>query len=73
MKARSSQVVTADEAVRVARAECERLGVPWREPHAVRKGWRSWFVSSPSNRKGGVAKISVSRKTGAAKVRYYDR
>jgi hypothetical protein len=61
------------EVLRIAQQALADRGLPWREPHTLRKGWRRWMVSSPSNIRGGNATVFVHRRTGEAKVRYYDR
>jgi hypothetical protein len=69
----SASRVTESDAVRIAQEECSRLGIEWRDPYPVKKGWRRWRVYMPSDVKGGNATILVSRTTGVVRVRYYDR
>ena len=46
--------ITESDAVRLAQDECSRLGVQWREPFRVKKGWRWWRILTPSNVRGGM-------------------
>jgi hypothetical protein len=65
--------VSEADALRLALEECPRRGLPWREPIAVRGGWREWRVYSPSNVRGGNTIVTVRRRSGKVKVRHYDR
>lgn len=61
------------QVVRIAQDALSERALPWREPYSVKKGWRWWRVMTPSDRRGGNSVIYVHRRTGEAKVRYYDR
>lgn len=65
--------ITESQVVEIAKDACAERAIPWREPYSVKKGWRGWTVSMPSNVRGGNALIKVSKKGGQAKVRYYRR
>lgn len=67
-----SPVATEEEALRIAREECERRGLTWRHP-TVKRGWRRWTVMTPGGQRGGNAVIFVSRRDGATRVRFYNR
>jgi hypothetical protein len=60
------------DAVRIAQDEMTRLGLPWREPHLVRRGWRWWRILTPSDSKPGTL-VLVSRTGARVKVRHYTR
>lgn len=66
-------VNSESDAVEIAREECARRGIAWREPYSVKRGWRWWQVLTPANVRGGNSVIYVSRTTGEAKVRRYNR
>jgi hypothetical protein len=61
------------DVVRIARDECTRCGLPWREPYSVRKGWRYWRVLTPSNIRGGNTLVVISRTTREVRIRHYPR
>jgi hypothetical protein len=61
------------DAVRLAQQECQRLGIVWREPYSVKRGWRRWQIRTPSNIRGGNTTIFISRENGDTKVRHYIR
>jgi predicted DNA binding protein len=65
--------MTDAEALRIAQEACRRHNIEWREPHSVKKGWRWWTVTTPSDRRGGNAVITISRRTGRVKVGFYTR
>jgi hypothetical protein len=65
--------LSESEVVAIAKEACLDQVIRWREPYSVRQRWRSWRVLMPSNIRGGNAAISVSKKSGEAKIRYYGR
>jgi hypothetical protein len=58
--------ITKAEAIAIARAECERLNVPWREqaPVVVMTRWSTWLVLTNTNWIGGNARIFIRKDTG---------
>lgn len=65
--------ISKSDAARIAQQACAEKDISWQEPYSVRQGWRWWRVTTPSNVKGGNAVILVGRKSGVAKVRYFER
>jgi hypothetical protein len=65
--------VSRADAERIARDECARCGIVWREPFSIKRGWRNWQIRTPSNRRGGNALILVSRQDGSARARFFAR
>jgi hypothetical protein len=68
-----SEGLSEQHVLALAKAECEQRGIPWQEPVSVARHWRRWLVRVPADIRGGNAVVEVSRRTGAVRLRYYDR
>lgn len=53
------------EALRVARAECERRGLPFDEPVKIRRGLRRIRVWTKADAIGGNVVVSLHARSGA--------
>jgi hypothetical protein len=56
--------VDSGEAVDVARAECQRRGIPWLEPVRVHRHYGNWTVWTHADRIGGNVRVVVDAGTG---------
>ena len=57
-------VISKEEAVEVARKECERRGIPWLEPVKVFRHYGNWSVWTHANHRGGNVRVIVDKETG---------
>jgi hypothetical protein len=62
-------VISKAEAKELARAECERRGLPFAEPVRVSGGLRRYSVWTDARMRGGNVSLWVDRRTGAVEFR----
>jgi hypothetical protein len=60
----SSDAIDADTALEIARRECERRAVAWREPVKVRRRRHRYIVWTNADRIGGNIKLDIDARTG---------
>ncbi len=60
----SAPKITKAEAIAIARVECERRDLPWREPVVVMTEWGTWIVLTSADWLGGNVRIFVRKDTG---------
>ncbi len=61
---KSDALVTEEQAVQIARAECEKQDWPWLEPVKVTSRFKNWLVRTNSMAIGASARIIISKKSG---------
>jgi hypothetical protein len=59
--------ITVEEAVRIARAECDARGWPWQEPISVHRGLWTIHVRTNTEYRGGNASVIINARTGSIK------
>ena len=62
-------MIDREEALRLARREVERQGLPWIEPISVNYGFLNYEVWTKSGTRGGNVVVKVNRRSGKATVR----
>lgn len=60
--------ISRDEAIEIARRECEKRGWVWAEPTAVRWGLRKWTVWTNADGIGSNAVFSINRSSGTVEA-----
>jgi hypothetical protein len=61
---RSHPAVTRDKAIELARAHCEKEGLPWVEPVVVTERWREYVVRTNTEMRGGNVVIKINNSDG---------
>ena len=56
--------ITREDALQIAKEECDRRGWPWREPVAVYWRFTYWFVWTNARAMGAKAWIKVNKRNG---------
>ena len=57
--------VTKEEALAVARQECNRRGWPWMEPVTISRGLFSYRLMTNRNKRGGNVRMRISTRNGS--------
>jgi hypothetical protein len=60
--------ISREQAIALAREECERAGYPWEEPIRFVEHPRYYGIVTPIHRSGGNVCIHVDAQTGEARV-----
>ncbi len=56
--------IDKDEAKAIARAECERRGLPWGEPVRVYRHYGNWSVWTNADHVGGNIRVIIDGRNG---------
>lgn len=59
--------ITREQARDLARAACEKRGLPWWEPIKVCRHYGDWAVWTFANHRGGNVRVIIDGGTGAVK------
>jgi hypothetical protein len=65
--------ISQEEAVRVARAECERQAWPWSEPVVTHEGVAYWHFRTNADSLGGNVNVFIDARTGAVQKSAFAR
>ena len=63
--ARREAEIRQDDAVKLAREECERRGLAWKEPILVKHSQHHYVIRTNTNRIGGNLTIRIDDSSGA--------
>ena len=59
--------ITREQALAIARAECERRGYAWEEPVLLEERLREYWIMTRADHRGGNVLIDVDIHTGVVK------
>jgi hypothetical protein len=57
-------VISKDEAIRIAKNECEKRGWGWLEPVEAKRGRKAWKIRTNAFSLGTIAVFSIDHQTG---------
>jgi len=60
----ANPAVSREQALDIARRECERRGLPWQEPVRVMSELADWAVWTHADHRGGNVRVIVDKGTG---------
>jgi hypothetical protein len=63
----SARTLSVDQAIEIAKKECERRGWPWGEPLEIREGRNDVFIGTNYGVMGGNVGITISLIDGSVK------
>lgn len=56
--------ITREQALEIARRECERRDLPWQEPVRVMSEFAEWAVWTHADHRGGNVRVIIDKGTG---------
>ncbi len=59
-----SPAISKDQALEIARRECEKRGIAWREPVHVIWEFGNWAVWTHAGHRGGNVRIIIDKMSG---------
>jgi hypothetical protein len=58
-------IISKDEAIKIAKQECDRRGWGWLEPVEIKQGRKAWKIRTNAFSRGTIAIFSIDHQTGA--------